>query len=486
MEKLRKAKKAAEGSKRAQFKGKFIELINELNIAFSLVKLYVEDEYEIGQKPHSTVRISGKTNISVPADGKDKCVLLAAILNEQNNRWQTHVVNHSVFLDDVMLCQVCDVDREDEVEIDHRVQFVGIYSGYRGEAAAHRCYLKLHEVLSNEMSKLYCSKTDGQQKTMVKLEDSYLKPTRSNLVKVDKHPYCERVQQCLKHTFEEVDNLICMGEDEFGSVRWSGCSTSIAMFETIDDIMLLNIANCGDNRIVACRNGEAVRLSKVHTLNSPSERQRVKENKDCYEYLKKFKQTQASRGLGNYGDKLLRQCVVPVPSCASYVINDEIEFVLLGSRGLFGVLTEAQCIRICKSVLPKYFLEVKQTIEEQILSDLEPDEALKNRTVTFRSASQLQEVHVPASSCELEMIEDEYQSDILDTDGPKQNEIEDLNQPEVGKVEEDNSEDLKTSLKTSPELETRNMPHSSDSTPDDLNAVAKVDESDEGSTIVSG
>ena len=450
----------------------------------------------------------------MPADGRDKCVLLAALLNEQNNRWQTEMINHSVFVDDVMTCQMYDVEKEEEtsLDIDHRVQFVGLYSGYRGEASSHRCYLKLHEILSAEMSKLYS--TTATEQTKPKLDSAYFKQTRSNMTKVDNHPYCEQVKQSLKTTFEETDNLICMGEDEFGNVRWSGCSVSVAIFENIDDVTVLHIANCGDNRIVACRNGEAVRLSKVHNLNSPAERQRIKENQECYEHLKKFKETQASRGLGNYGDKLLRQCVVPVPSCVSYVIDDDIEFILLGSRGLFGVLSEAQCIRICKSVLPKYFFEVKQSVEEQILSDIEQDETARNKTVTFRSASQLQEVHVPISRSEMEMIEDEQNADI--------NETEELNQqiaeenvkegtpelsldhpigepkegsPELKHIVEESSktgspEASSASKTTGPQTvsEARKEPPSNDSSPDSLNAPAVPDDSDsdEGSTIVSG
>lgn len=415
--KLKIARNARKDSKAAKYQSRFLKFVNEVNVAFSVVKMYVEDEYEIGQKPHSTVYISGKTNLTIPTNSN---VLLAASLNEQNLRWQKVLMNTSVYIDDLYSdsnfsddsaffdddgAHIVTDANENNYDMPS-VQFMGVYSGYNGEASSNLCYERFHHVLADKFKSVLENKSGL-------ISDLNVEASRNRMIKLADSDYTKSVKKGFVETFERVDELVCMGEGEFSAVRWSGVSVSTCVFENIGETSVVHVANCGDNRILACRDGEAIRLSKVHNLSHKSERDRIKEKPDCMKYMKKVENTHATRGIGNLGDKTLRQVVVPVPSCASYVIDDTTEFILIGSRGLFNVLSESQCIKICKSVLPKYFVEIKRNVEEQLVSeDEEVDVDLnKNKTVTFQSPSRLHEILQSRTDVDTNEIQDAVQAE---------------------------------------------------------------------------
>ncbi|XP_063726167.1 protein phosphatase 2C-like domain-containing protein 1 [Symsagittifera roscoffensis] len=391
--KFETAKQAKQGSKNAKYKEKFLQFVTEVNIAFSVVKMYIEDEYEIGQKPHSTVYVAAKTNVTIPYKEANSNVLLTAMLNEPNLRWQSQLLNHSVYIDDLLgsfpdevLTEYALSNVNDPEILKRSVQFMGLYSGYNGEAASHLCYARFHQEMATRFHNLiarYARSDFSVRKVDIEL-------SRTRMMKLKNSDYGKAVKNCFVETFQRIDDLLCMGEGESSTVRWSGVSVSTCLFEKHDGILFVHVANCGDNRVLACRDGEAIRLSKTHVMETQSERKRFEEKPECRKYMKKVGRSHATRGLGNLGDKILRQVAIPVPSCASYVLDDSTEFILIGSRGLFNVLSESQCIKICKSVLPKYFMEIKKSVEEHLVS--EDEDLNRNKTVTFQSPSRIQEI----------------------------------------------------------------------------------------------
>ena len=517
----RKTKK--KDTKAWAYKNRFLKFVNDVNVAFSVVKMYVEDEYEVGQKPHSTVFVAGKTNVTIPYKETGSNVLLAATLNEPNVRWQTSLMNNSVYLDDLFddpgfLDDSAFFEEATEnaqtsfgsPRERRPVQFVGVYSGYNGEAASNLCYSRFHQLLGSQFATLMTKNWSEREWSALTTEVS-----KNRMTKLGDNQYAKDIKKCFVDTFQQIDDFACMGEGEHSSVRWSGVSISTCLFEKIGETSFVHVANCGDNRVIACRDGEAVRLNKVHNLSHKSERDRIKEKPECLKYMRKVETTHATRGIGNLGDKILRQVVVPVPSCASYVIDDSTEFILIGSRGLFNVLTEAQCVKICKSVLPKYFVEIKRSVEEHLVSEDE-EETIRNKTVTFQSPSRLQEIlqsrsknaegdinYSPIDNEEEDIEHDDPKNDVFhvadvtgaDSETNKINdtannetskEDSDANANEIDKsddVEKKNDRDVISSTTRSAESPTKTV-NSDDS--DNINPNNNDDdESSEGSPIVS-
>merc|ERR1712176_573732 len=107
-------------------------------------------------------------------------------------------------------------------------------------------------------------------------------------------------------------------------------------------------ANCGDSRAVLCRGGRAVDLSKDHKPQNTGERARIEAAGGSVMMIDTWRvegDLSLSRALGDFAYKGQAhlppeaQKISGVPDIMEMVVQSGDEFVVMGSDGVFDVLT---------------------------------------------------------------------------------------------------------------------------------------------------
>jgi len=143
-------------------------------------------------------------------------------------------------------------------------------------------------------------------------------------------------------------------------------------------VMMVNntlyVANLGDSRAVLCRNGRAVALTEDHKPHQPGERRRIEhaggtvraalESKNaccCFGAMKVPKGAlrlwpggfSVSRTLGDIDYKILKRnkvssldILVAFPDLVSLTVTPQDEFVILGSDGLWDVVSNEEAVQL--------------------------------------------------------------------------------------------------------------------------------------------
>uniref|UniRef100_A0A3B3C876 PH domain and leucine rich repeat protein phosphatase 1 n=1 Tax=Oryzias melastigma TaxID=30732 RepID=A0A3B3C876_ORYME len=110
----------------------------------------------------------------------------------------------------------------------------------------------------------------------------------------------------------------------------------------------LKAANVGRCRAVLCRDGKAVELSDVHTVREEEEYHRVRQhNAIITEDNKVSGVTDSTRILGY---SFLCPSVTPRPHVSTLTLTPQDEFFLLGTRGLWELLSPAEAIEAVRNV----------------------------------------------------------------------------------------------------------------------------------------
>ncbi|XP_041862652.1 PH domain leucine-rich repeat protein phosphatase 1-like [Melanotaenia boesemani] len=110
----------------------------------------------------------------------------------------------------------------------------------------------------------------------------------------------------------------------------------------------LKAANVGRCQAVLCRDGKAMLLSSIHTVKEESEYQRVRQhNAIITEDNKVSGVTDSTRILGY---SFLCPSVMPRPHVSMVTLTPQDEFFLLGSRGLWDLLSPSEAIEAVRNV----------------------------------------------------------------------------------------------------------------------------------------
>ncbi|XP_077440334.1 PH domain leucine-rich repeat-containing protein phosphatase 1-like isoform X2 [Vanacampus margaritifer] len=112
--------------------------------------------------------------------------------------------------------------------------------------------------------------------------------------------------------------------------------------------LTLKAANVGRCQAVLCRDGKAVRLSAVITVEEETERQRVRQhNAIIAEDNKVSGVTDSTRMMGY---SFLCPSVTPRPHVSTVTLTPQDEFFLLGSRGLWDTLSPSEAVEAVRNV----------------------------------------------------------------------------------------------------------------------------------------
>ncbi|MQM01699.1 hypothetical protein Taro_034465 [Colocasia esculenta] len=164
----------------------------------------------------------------------------------------------------------------------------------------------------------------------------YLKNNLFN--NLSKHPdFIRDTKSAIVEAFKQTDSDYL--NEEKGQQRDAGSTASTVVL--IGDRLL--VANVGDSRVVACRDGLAIPLSIDHKPERSDERQRIEDAGGFIIWAGTWRVGGVLAVSRAFGDKLLKQFVVAEPE----IQEEEIEgaqFLIIASDGLWNVVSNKDAV----------------------------------------------------------------------------------------------------------------------------------------------
>ncbi|XP_059280187.1 probable protein phosphatase 2C 11 [Lycium ferocissimum] len=187
------------------------------------------------------------------------------------------------------------------------VAFFGVFDGHGGSRTA--------EYLKNNLFKNLTSHPD------------FIKDTKSAIV------------EAFKQT--DADYL----NEEKGQQKDAGSTASTAVL--LGDRLL--VANVGDSRVVACRDGSAIPLSVDHKPDRSDERERIEQAGGFIMWAGTWRVGGVLAVSRAFGDKMLKPYVVADPEIQEEEI-DGVDFLIIASDGLWNVLSNKEAVTIVQDI----------------------------------------------------------------------------------------------------------------------------------------
>jgi len=144
------------------------------------------------------------------------------------------------------------------------------------------------------------------------------------------------IKQALHNAFKSVHDLIIKN-------GFSDGTAALVMYATPEKLI---IANSGDQRAVLCsKNGKAEQITYDHKPDAPLERKRITE---CGGFVTEDRRVNGILALSRaIGDTDLQPHVTFVPDIYVHDITDEDDFIVLACDGLWDVISNEDCARLC-------------------------------------------------------------------------------------------------------------------------------------------
>ena len=230
--------------------------------------------------------------------------------------------------------------------------FVGVFDGHGGSSAANFCRENLH---INVMASSSFRSGDPR----AALRDGFRK-TESDLI----------YEQRTRHRRSSCgESLQPGGDDGFTASERSGAgccgSTVLLMLLQLESV---HVAWLGDCRAVLCRGGAAFALTTDHCLKDEAERARALADGGTVESNRLGGFLEVARALGDFDHTLGRKPagLSAQPELRTQPLLAGDEFVILGSDGLWGVISPDDAVRLARSELQAYDGDVELASEKLV------------------------------------------------------------------------------------------------------------------------
>lgn len=148
------------------------------------------------------------------------------------------------------------------------------------------------------------------------------------------------VPEAFKASFLKTDADMASAD-----VGYSGSTVAAAFIEQKDGKRLLHTANCGDARIVLCRNGEAKRMTIDHKGTDPDEVKRIQDAGGLVVLNRVSGILAVTRSLG---DLKMKEYVIGDPYCESVELEPTDQFLVVACDGLWDVANDQE---VCNALL---------------------------------------------------------------------------------------------------------------------------------------
>lgn len=156
--------------------------------------------------------------------------------------------------------------------------------------------------------------------------------------------------EALRHAFKQLDEELHNSSQQHPqSFERVGSTAVVTLLLREAGQLRLICANCGDSRAVLCRQGHAMDLSIDQKPQNPEERRRIEAAGGRVELFGPCWRIDAglnlSRALGDFayksnpGKSAVDQKVIAEPELKETIIDKDDDFVVMGSDGVFDVLT---------------------------------------------------------------------------------------------------------------------------------------------------
>ncbi|CAM8913227.1 unnamed protein product [Rhodiola kirilowii] len=128
--------------------------------------------------------------------------------------------------------------------------------------------------------------------------------------------------------------------------RDAGSTASTAIL--VGDRLL--VANVGDSRVVMCKNGKAVAVSRDHKPDHDDERKRIEDAGGFVVWAGTWRVGGVLAVSRAFGDKLLKQYVVADPAIKEEKVDSSLEFLIIASDGLWDVVSNGEAVEMVKPI----------------------------------------------------------------------------------------------------------------------------------------
>ncbi|XP_006646107.3 probable protein phosphatase 2C 7 isoform X2 [Oryza brachyantha] len=191
--------------------------------------------------------------------------------------------------------------------VDKQINLFGIFDGHGGSHAAE--YLKKH---------LF-----------------------ENLLK---HPsFVTDTKLAISETYRKTDSDFLDAETNINREDGSTASTAILIGNH------LYVANVGDSRTVMSKAGKAIALSKDHKPNRKDEKKRIENAGGLVIWSGTWRVSGVLAMSRAFGNRLLKRFVVADPEIQEQEIDDDLEFLILASDGLWDVVSNEHAVAFVKA-----------------------------------------------------------------------------------------------------------------------------------------
>ncbi|KAG6485204.1 probable protein phosphatase 2C 45 isoform X1 [Zingiber officinale] len=165
----------------------------------------------------------------------------------------------------------------------------------------------------------------------------------SNLIQ---HPkFFTDTKAAIADTYTRTDSEF-LKSSENSQNRDAGSTASTAVL--VGDRLM--VANVGDSRVVICRRGKAIAVSRDHKPDQTDERRRIEEAGGFVMWAGTWRVGGVLAVSRSFGDRLLKQFVVADPEIQEEAVDGSLEFLILASDGLWDVVTNEDAVAMVQSI----------------------------------------------------------------------------------------------------------------------------------------
>ncbi|XP_034587592.1 probable protein phosphatase 2C 52 isoform X2 [Setaria viridis] len=202
------------------------------------------------------------------------------------------------------------------------------YSSFRGKRASMEDFYDIKS-----------SKIDDKQISLFGIFDGHGGSRAAEYLKehlfdnLMKHPeFMTDTKLAISETYRRTDSEFL--DAERNSHRDDGSTASTAVL--VGDH--LYVANVGDSRAVISKAGKAIALSEDHKPNRSDERKRIESAGGIVMWAGTWRVGGVLAMSRAFGNRLLKQFVIAEPEIQEQEIDDELEFLIIASDGLWDVV----------------------------------------------------------------------------------------------------------------------------------------------------
>nr|CAB3464308.1 unnamed protein product [Digitaria exilis] len=217
------------------------------------------------------------------------------------------------------------------------------YSSFRGKRASMEDFYDIKS-----------SKIDDKQISLFGIFDGHGGSRAAEYLKehlfenLMKHPeFMTDTKLAISETYRKTDSEFL--DAERNSHRDDGSTASTAVL--VGDH--LYVANVGDSRAVISKAGKAIALSEDHKPNRSDERKRIESAGGIVMWAGTWRVGGVLAMSRAFGNRLLKQFVIAEPEIQELEIDDELEFLIIASDGLWDVVPNEDAVSLVKMEEPE-------------------------------------------------------------------------------------------------------------------------------------